>query len=234
MVLKWTEHIVLTSSAQTRLLWSFNKVQAQIYDKLTQESHQRTISSQASKSFNSNNLQNKQYSSNLSVSINSALPESGGKHRSCAPQQKQQSTSQIVPNETFNTDRYCEKCKQDHSVATCPECLFSSPGYRYQLVGHNNLCTICLSNRDQRQSCPSQKHCQVCSGFHHTIFYDLAKQIKRLTAAFSTEVFLVKIQQLCLVVKFPVKLQLNLLHRKATQTKPPSAALAKLSTSKAS
>ena len=60
-----------------------------------------------------------------------------------------------------------------------------SPGDRYNLVSQSNLCTNCLSNK---QSCPSQKRCQVCSGFHHTTLHDPAKQIKRPTAAFSTEV----------------------------------------------
>ena len=46
-----------------------------------------------------------------------------------------------------------------------------------------------MSNKHHKQSCPSQKRCQVCSGFHHTTLHDPAKQIKRPTAALSTEVF---------------------------------------------
>ena len=43
-------------------------------------------------------------------------------------------------------------------------------------------------NRIQhKQTCPSTKRCQVCSGFHHTTLHDPAEQIKRPTAAFSTE-----------------------------------------------
>ena len=45
-----------------------------------------------------------------------------------------------------------------------------------------------MSNKHHKQSCPSQKRCQVCSGFHHTTLHDPAEQIKRPTAAFSTEV----------------------------------------------
>ena len=45
-----------------------------------------------------------------------------------------------------------------------------------------------MSNKNHKQSCPSQKRCQVCSGFHHTTLQDPAKQIKRPTAAFSIEV----------------------------------------------
>ena len=84
-----------------------------------------------------------------------------------------------------------EKCKQQQSIATCPEYQLCSPGDRYSLVNlvsQNNLCTNCLSNKHHKQSCPSQKRCQVCSGFHHTTLRDPAKQVKSPTAAFSTEV----------------------------------------------
>ena len=151
------------------------------------EINQRTISSQASKFVNSNNLQTKLYKSNLPLSVNNALAENSRKHRNFAPQQKQQSTSQNVPNKTINTKQSCEKCKQKHSNATCPYQL-CSPGDRCNLVSQKNFCTICLSNKHHKQSCPSQKRCQVCSGFHHTNLHDLAKQIKRPTAAFSTKV----------------------------------------------
>ena len=45
-----------------------------------------------------------------------------------------------------------------------------------------------MSTKHHKQSCHSQKRCQVCSGFHHTN-HDPGKQIKQPTAAFSTEVF---------------------------------------------
>ena len=51
------------------------------------------------------------------------------------------------------------------------------------------MCTNCLSNKHHKQSCPSQKRCQVCSGFPHTTLHDPAKQIERPATAFSTEVF---------------------------------------------
>ena len=138
------------------------ELQAQIYDKVSRESNQRTISSQASKFVNSNNLQTKQFISNLSVSINSASPENSEKHRNFALQQKQPSTSQNVPNKTFNTKRSCENCKQKHSIVTCPEYQCCSPGDRYTIVSKTNL-----SNKHHKKSCPSQNRCQVCSGFHH-------------------------------------------------------------------
>ena len=162
-------------------------LQAQIYDKVSRESNQRTINSQASKFVNSNNLPTKPYNSNLSVSVNNAKAENSKKHWSFAPQQKQPSTSQNVPNKTFNTNRSCEKRKHEHSIATCPENQLCSTGDRYNIVSQNNLCTNCLSNKHHKQSCPTQKRCQVCSGFHHTTLHDPAKQIKRPTAAFSTE-----------------------------------------------
>ena len=54
--------------------------------------------------------------------------------------------------------------------------------------------TICvqinwLRKKQNKQSCLSQRRCQVCSEFHHTTLHDPVKQIKRPTAAFYTEVF---------------------------------------------
>ena len=191
LVLKWTEHCLTELNSDPTLV-DFQQwlgLQAQIYDKVSRESNQRTISSQASKFVNSNNPQTKQYNGNLSVSVNNASAENSRKQWNFGPQQKQPSISQNVPNKTFNTKRSCEKCKQEHSIATCPEYQLCSPSDRYNLVSQNNLCTNCLSNKHHKQSCPSQKRCQVCSGFHHTTLHDPAKQIKRPTAAFSTEVF---------------------------------------------
>ena len=190
LVLKWTEYCLTELSSDPTLVdfQQWLDIQAQIYDKVSRESNQRTISSQASKFVNLNNLQTKPYKSNPPLSVNNASVENSRKHWNFAPQQKQPSTSQNVPNKTFNTKRTCEKCKQEHSIATCPEYQFCSPGDRYNLVSQSNLCTNCLSNKHNKQSCPSQKRCQVCSGFHHTTLHDPAKQIKRPTAAFSTEV----------------------------------------------
>ena len=50
------------------------------------------------------------------------------------------------------------------------------------------MCPNCLTNKRPKQSCPSQKRCQVCSRVHHTTLHGPGKQIKRPTAAFSTEV----------------------------------------------
>ena len=190
LVLKWTEHCLTELSSDPTLVdfQQWLELQAQIYNKVSRESNQRTNSSQASKFVNSNNLQTKPYKSNLPLSVKNASAENSRKHWNFAPQQKQPSNSQNVPNKTFNTKRSCEKCKQEHSIATCPEYQLCSPGDRYNFVSQSNLCTNCLSNKHHKQRCPSQKRCQVCSGFHHTTLHDSAKQIKRPTAAFSTEV----------------------------------------------
>ena len=211
------------------------ELQAQIYDKVGRERNQRTISSQASKFVNPNNLQTKPYNSNLPFSVNNASAgNSKKKHWNFAPQQKQPSTSQKVPIKTFNTKRSCEKCKQEDSIATCPEYQLCSPGDRYNLVSQNNLSTNCLRNKHHKQSCPSQKRCQVCRGFHHTTLHDPAKQKSNaLQQPFLLKLFLVATQQLRLVVKIQVKIQIHLLNRKVKQTKPPTAVMAKLSTTKA-
>ena len=190
LVLKWTEHCFTELSSDPTFVDFQQRLElpAQIYDKVCRESNQRTISSQASKFANSNNQHTKPYKSNLPLSVNNASAENSRKHWNFAPQQKQPSNSQNVPNETFNTKRSCEKCKQEHTIATCPEYQLCSPGDRYNLVVQSNLCTNCLSNKHHKQSCPSQKRCQVCSGSHQTTLHDPAKQIKRPTAAFSTEV----------------------------------------------
>ena len=123
LVLKWTEHCLTELSSDPTLVdfQQWLELQAQIYDKVSRESNQRTISSQASKFVSSNNLQTKPYKSQLPLSVNNASAENRRKHWNFAPQQKQPSTSQNVPNKTFNTKRSCEKCKQEHSIATCPE-----------------------------------------------------------------------------------------------------------------
>ena len=72
LVLKWTEHCLTELNSDPALVdfQQWLELQAQIYDKVSPESNQRTISSQAPKLVNPNNLQTKQYQSNLSVSVN--------------------------------------------------------------------------------------------------------------------------------------------------------------------
>ena len=91
LVLKWTEHCLSELSSDPTLVdfQQWLELQAQIYDKVSRESNQRTISSQASKFVNSNNRQTKPYNSNLSGSVNNASTENGRKLWNFAPQQKQ-------------------------------------------------------------------------------------------------------------------------------------------------
>ena len=148
LVLKWTEHCLTERSSDPTLVdfQQWLELQAQIYDKVSRESNQRTISSEASKFFNSDNLQTKPHNSSLPLSVNKASAENR-KHWNFAPQQKQPSTSQNVPKKTFNTKRSCEKCKHENSITTCPEYLLCSPGDRYNPVSQNNLCTNCVSSK---------------------------------------------------------------------------------------
>ena len=80
-VLKWSEHCPTTLSSDPTLVGfqQWLELQVQIYDKVSRESNQRTISSQASKFVNSNNLQTKPYNSNLQLSVNNASAENNKK-----------------------------------------------------------------------------------------------------------------------------------------------------------
>ena len=105
LVLKWTEHCLTELSSDPTLV-DFQQrleLQAQIYDKVNRESNQRTISSQASKFVNLNNLHTQPYKSNLPLTVNNESAENSRKHWTFAPQQKQPSISQNVPYKTFNT-----------------------------------------------------------------------------------------------------------------------------------
>ena len=109
LVLKWTEHCLSEVSSDPTLVdfQQWLELQAQIYDKVSRGSNQRTISSQASKFVNANNLETKPYKSKLPLSVSNASAENSRKHWNFAPQQKQPSTSRNVPNKTFNTKRSC-------------------------------------------------------------------------------------------------------------------------------
>ena len=127
---KWTEHCLTEFSSDPTLVdfQQWLELATKIYDKVSPESNQRTTSSQAPTYVNSNNLQTNQYKSQLSVSINNASPKNSRKHWNFAPQQKQPSTSQNVPNKTAKTKQSCDKCKQEQSIAQCPECQLCSAG----------------------------------------------------------------------------------------------------------
>ena len=102
-------------------------------------------------------------------------------------QQSPQPQSTNSSPKSFNAIRSCEKCKNNHSLAVCPEYQLCPPSERYSIVSKNSLGRNCLSNNHHKQTCPSTKRCQLCSGFLHTTLHDPVKQIKRPTAAFSRE-----------------------------------------------
>ena len=82
LFLKWTEHCLTELSSDPTLV-DFQQcleLQAQICDKVSGESNQRTISSQASKFVNSTNLQNKPYNRSLPLSVNNASAENSKKN----------------------------------------------------------------------------------------------------------------------------------------------------------
>ena len=87
LVLKLTEPCLTELSSDLTLVnfQQWLELQAQIYDKVSQESNQRTISSQASKLVNSNNLQTKPNNSNLPLSVNNASAENSRKNSNFAP-----------------------------------------------------------------------------------------------------------------------------------------------------
>ena len=105
-------------------------------------------------------------------------------------QQSLQLQSTNSSPKSFNANRSCEKCKNNHRLAVYHEyqlCSFVLLVRETALLAKNSLCTNCLSNKNHKQTCPSTNRCQVCSGFHHTTLHDPGKQIKFPTAAFSTE-----------------------------------------------
>ena len=81
--------------------------------------------------------------------------------------------------------RFCEKCRGNHILATCPEYQKCNPSQRFDIVSNSNHCSNCLSNKHKKQNCPSAKRCQTCSGYHHSTLHDPGKNIKRPPAAFS-------------------------------------------------
>ena len=196
------------------------ELQAQIYDKVSRESNQRILNSL------------------LILSTRKTCKSS----HTLAASQCQSTAHQPKTVENIGTFRLSKNNRQLHKTfrikllrqndlvrsanknATLPHALSISCAYQVidtTLSAKNNLCTNCLSNKHHKQSCPSQKRCQVCSGFRHTTLHDPAKQIKRPTAAFLLKFFLVAIQQLRLVVKLQVNFQIH--HNRKIKHKAPNS-----------
>ena len=85
-----------------------------------------------------------------------------------------------------NKHTNCVQCHKPHFVATCSDYHKLSPEGRFQTIQKNSLCTKFLCSQHCRNTCPSSKRCQVCTGFHHTTLHNPAKQFSRTHAAFNT------------------------------------------------
>ena len=152
--------------------------------------------------FQQNNLRRNNFnnSGNSNVSDNHARNKSTQSSGSPAqPSNRNQSTTisssdavkpfSAPPFPTLNNvnqpKRFCEKCRGNHILATCPEFQKCSPSQRIDIVSKSNLCSNCLSNKHKKQNCPSTNCCQTCSGYHHTTLHDPGKIIKSPPAAFA-------------------------------------------------
>ena len=107
-------------------------------------------------------------------------------------------------------------CKPSHTIATS-QCQSTT----HQRKTVDNIGTLCLSKNNRH--------------FHKMFGIKFVTQTELfLQQLFLLKFFLVTIQQLRLVVKLQVKLQIHLLNRKVKQTKPPAAFMAKFSTTEVS
>ena len=187
-ILKWTEHC-LTEFRSDPSLAEFQQwleLQAQVYDKINRENPMINTFPNSKRFGSSNFNASTVYRNYTSQSLTSLVVNQDRNHKHQLQQSLQPQSANSSPK-SLNANRSCEKCKSNHSLVVCPECQLCPPSERYSIVSKNSFCTNCLSNKQHKQTGPSIKRCQVCSGFHHTTLHDPAKQIKRPTAAFSTE-----------------------------------------------
>ena len=185
LIHKWTEHC-LTEFRSDPSLAEFQQwleLQAQVFDKVSRENPMRNLFPNSKKFGSSNFKASTAYRNYTSQPLNSLVVNQDRNQLQQSPQPQSTNSSP----KSFNANRSWEKCKSNHSLANCPEYQLCPPSERYSIVSKNSLCTNCLSKKHHKQTCPSTKRCQVCSAFHHTTMHDPAKQIKRPTAAFSTE-----------------------------------------------
>ena len=85
--------------------------------------------------------------------------------------------SKDVPDETSNvksSNGPCKICKNTHRLNKCRHYINKSPKDRLAVVKTNNLCTNCLREGHDTQSCSSKLSCLVgdCSERHHTTLHD--------------------------------------------------------------
>ena len=196
ILIKWTEHTI-TSIGNQPTLSEFQKwleVQAQVYDKINRENVHNPFNNlntfgqnnNNTSRINNNNDNRNSNAMNQFSSNNSANNWKQSSLHSSRPANQQGQPPFPPRKDADQSNKYCEKCKGSHTLATCHEYQKCSPYQRYEIVSKNNLCSNCLSNKHFKQSRPSTKRCQTCKGFHHTTLQDPSKQVKRLTAAFST------------------------------------------------
>ena len=151
------------------------------------------------------------------------------KHQLQQSPQPQQTNSSP---KSFNANRSCEKCKSNHSLAVCPEYQLCPPNEKYSIVSKNSLCTNGLSNKHHKQTCPSTKLCQVCTGFHQTTLHDSAKQIKRPEKVFSTQNAQNISLLFCQTARQRLKIRSTFLRQKAGRIRIQTAATGNPSTAK--
>ena len=89
-------------------------------------------------------------------------------------------------NNANQPKRFCQKCRGNDILLTCPDYQKCSPGQRFDIVSKSNFCSNCLSNKHKKQNCPSTKRYQICSGYHHTTLCVPGKIIKRPSTVFAT------------------------------------------------
>ena len=186
LILKWTEHCLIEFRSDPSLaeFQQWLELQSQIYDKVNWENPMRNTFPN-SKNFGSSSINPstayRNYTSQPlnSVVVNQDRNQSVNCNRVCSRCQP------ILPRRNSTQTDLAKNAKvitvSLSSFVLCP------PSERYSIVSKNTLYTNCLSNKHHKQTCPSTKRSQVCSGFHHTTLHDTAKQIKCPTAAFSTE-----------------------------------------------
>ena len=195
ILIKWTEHTI-TSIGNQPTLSQFQKwleVQAKVCDKISRENVHKPFNNSNTFNQNNNNISriNKNNDNRNSSAMNQFSSNSTNNWKQNSLHSSRPANEHGQPpfpprKGADQSNKYCEKCKGSHIIATCPEYYKCSPDQRYEILSNNNLCLNCLSNKHFKQSCPSTKRCLICKVFHHTTLHDPSKQIKRPTAAFST------------------------------------------------
>ena len=90
-------------------------------------------------------------------------------------------------NNANQSKRSCKKhVEETIHLRTVPVTKNCSPSQLFDIVSKNSFCSNCLSNKHEKQNCPSTKRCQTCGGYQHKHCMILVKIIKHPPAAFVT------------------------------------------------